>query len=135
MIWLSKGANPPRHPAGTSSIETRLALLHIFGVKAGRLSLNRWVEVCSTRPAQIFGLKRKGHLAPGYDADVVLFDPAQAVTLSPGTLHSTIDFCTYDGLAVSGFPALTISRGEVIVEGGDFVGRPGRGRFIKRSYS
>lgn len=126
--------NPPHHPPGTSSIETRLALLHTFGVKSGRLTMNRWVDACCTRPAQVFGLCRKGRLAPNYDADIVLFDPAKQVTLSPQTLHSAIDFCTYDGMAVAGFPVVTISRGEVIVEDGKFVGRPGRGLFVERSY-
>jgi len=72
--------NPPAHPAGTASIETRLALLYTFGVKTGRLSLNRWVELCCTRPAHLFGLTCKGHLAPHYDADIVLFDPTKEVT-------------------------------------------------------
>jgi len=121
-----------QHPAGTSSIETRLALVHHLGVRTGRLSLNRWVEVCCTRPAEIFGLSRKGRLAPGYDADIVLFDPTKEITFSPHTLHSPIDFCTYDGLTLTGFPVMTISRGEVIVENGQFVGQPGRGRFIER---
>jgi dihydropyrimidinase len=124
-----------RHPAGTASIETRLALLHTFGVKTGRLSLNRWVEVCCTRPAYLFGLARKGRLTPGYDADLALFDPTKEVTFSAKTLHSAIDFCTYEGLTVTGYPVMTISRGEVIVEGGAFTGRPGRGRFVEREIS
>ncbi|MFQ5409850.1 MAG: amidohydrolase family protein, partial [Anaerolineales bacterium] len=126
--------DPPTHPAGTSGIETRVALLHTFGVRTGKLSLNRWVDVCSTRPAQVFGMRNKGRLLPGYDADIVLFDPEKEVTFSTETLHSPIDFCTYDGLRVRGFPVTTISRGDVIVENGAFVGAPGRGRFVPRSY-
>lgn len=121
-----------RHPAGTASIETRLALVHHFGVRAGRLTLNQWVQVCCTRPAEIFGLARKGQLAPGYDADIVLFDPKREVTLSPASLHSSIDFGTYDGMTVTGFPVMVISRGDVIVDNGSFVGQPGRGRFVER---
>jgi dihydropyrimidinase len=117
---------------GVSSIETRLALVHHFGVRTGRLSPNRWVEVCCANPAAVFGLPRKGQLRPGYDADIVLFDPDKTITLTPETLHSAIDYCSYDGLSVTGYPVVTISRGEVIVEDGRFVGQPGRGRFITR---
>ena len=126
----------PRQPGqpgrGVSSIETRLALVHHFGVRTGRLSLNRWVEVCCTNPANIFGLPRKGHLLPGYDADLVLFDPDKTVTFTPQTLHSAIDYCSYDGLTVTGYPVVTLSRGGVMVEEGRFVGQPGWGRFIAR---
>jgi dihydropyrimidinase len=126
----------PRQPGepgrGVSSIEVRLALVHHFGVRTGRLNVNRWVEVCCTNPANIFGLPRKGQLLPGYDADLVLFDPAKTMTFTPETLHSAIDYCSYDGLTVTGYPVVTISRGEVIVEEGRFVGQPGRGRFIER---
>ena len=124
----------PFHPPGAASIETRLALMHTFGVRAGRISLTRWVDACCTRPAQIFGLSRKGQLRPNCDADLVVFDPNQEVVFTPNRLHSSIDFSTYDGLRVTGFPAMTISRGEIIVEGGQFTGRPGRGRFVERSY-
>ena len=124
----------PRQPGepgrGVSSIEARLALVHHYGVRTGRLSPNRWVEVCCANPAAIFGLPRKGQLRPGYDADIVLFDPEKTVTLRPETLHSAIDYCSYDGLTVRGYPVVTISRGEVIVEEGRFVGQPGRGRFM-----
>jgi dihydropyrimidinase len=126
----------PRQPGevarGVSSIETRLALVHQFGVRTGRLSPNRWVEVCCANPVAVFGLPRKGQLRPGYDADIVLFDPEKTMTLTPETLHSAIDYCSYDGLSVTGYPVVTISRGEVIVEDGRFVGPPGRGRFITR---
>jgi dihydropyrimidinase len=90
------------------------------------------VEVCCTNPAKIFDLPRKGQLVPGYDADLVLFDPNKAFTFSPQTLHSAIDFSSYDGITVTGYPVVTLSRGEVIVEDGQFVGQPGRGRFIER---
>ena len=103
-------------PGGVSGIETRLALTHTFGVLAGHLSLRRWVEVCCTRPADLLGLTGKGHLAPGYDADIVLFDPARQVTYTADNLHSNIDYTPYQGVTVTGAPALTISRGEVIVE-------------------
>jgi dihydropyrimidinase len=90
------------------------------------------VEVCCTNPAKIMGLPRKGQLLPGYDADVVIFDPHKNFTFSASALHSAIDYCTYDGITVAGYPRTTISRGEVIVEDGEFFGQPGRGRFIAR---
>jgi dihydropyrimidinase len=125
---------PPVQPPGTSGIETRLALLHTFGVATGRLSLQRWVDVCCTRPALVFGMARKGQLAPGYDADIVMFDPNKTLTLSPETLHSPIGFCSYQGITVKGFPVATISRGQVIVQDGRYVGHPGHGRYIARGY-
>jgi dihydropyrimidinase len=136
---ISTDHNPrPRqadyHPAGTAGIETRLALVHHFGVTHGPLTLNRWVDVCCTRPAQLFGLHQKGQLQPGFDADIVLFDPAKSITFSPQTLHSNIDFCTYQDTSVTGYPVTTLSRGTVIVEDGRFVGSPGHGRFLERAY-
>ena len=122
------------HSAGVSGIEARLSLVHSFGVGAGLIDRCRWVEVCCTRPAELFGLHGKGRLAPGFDADIVLFDPDKEVVLSPSTLHSPLPFSSYDGVTVKGFPVTTISRGEVIVEDGAFVGAPGRGRFVERGY-
>ncbi len=122
-------------PGGISGIETRLALVHTFGVLTGHISLNRWVEACCTRPATLHGLARKGHLAPGYDADIVLFDPAREVTYRADGLHSNITYTPYQGITVKGVPVTTLSRGEVIVENGEFLGRPGRGRFVKRGYN
>jgi dihydropyrimidinase len=126
--------DPPQFVPGSSSIETRLALVHTFGVRAGRISLNRWVDVCCTQPARVFGLNRKGRIAPGCDADLVLFDPERQITYSKDNLHSPIAFSTYEGVPVTGLPVTTISRGEVIVEDGRFTGQPGRGRFIERGY-
>jgi dihydropyrimidinase len=121
-----------RHPAGASGLEVRLAAVHTFGVRTGKIGLPRWVDVCCTGPARVFGLEQKGRLAPGADADIVLFDPEKRVTLTASTLHSPIDFCSYEGIEVHGFPVVTISRGEVLVEAGEFVGTPGRGRFLAR---
>ena len=120
------------HPAGVSGIETRLALVHTFGVNTGRIDLPRWVEACCTRPAELFGLDRKGRLTPGCDADIVVFDPQREVTLSADTLHSELPFASYDGITVRGYPVTTISRGEVIVAGGELLGGAGRGRFVER---
>jgi dihydropyrimidinase len=121
-------------PGGVSGIETRLALAHTFGVLAGHLTLNRWVEACCTLPADLHGMTPKGHLIPGYDADIVLFDPHKEITYTAELLHSNISYTPYAGITVKGVPVKTISRGEVIVEDGQFIGTRGRGRFLKRRY-
>lgn len=121
-----------RIPGGVPSIEGRFSLLYACGVRAGHLSPERWVDLCCTTPARIFGLERKGVIAAGYDADLVIFDPDRAVRLSTETLHENVDWTPYDGLEVTGWPAATISRGQVIAENGAFHGQAGRGRFLKR---
>lgn len=127
------GQSEPQLP-GTSGLETRLALIHTFGVREGYIDLNRWVEVCCTAPAELFGLAHKGRLAPGYDADIVLFDPEMKVTFSPDVLHSPIPFSSFEGLKVIGYPVTTISRGEVIVQNRKLTAEHGRGKFIRRCY-
>jgi dihydropyrimidinase len=123
--------NFSRIPSGAPGIETRLALLYSHGVRPGRLSVSRWVETCCTAPARRFGLApRKGTLAIGADADVVLFDPEKSVVLSTQSLHQNVDYTPYEGWEVQGYPVTVISRGEVIVRDGEFLGRPGRGRFV-----
>ncbi len=120
-------------PGGLPSIEARLSLAHTLGVRAEQLSLERWVEVCCTNPARIFGLRRKGQIAPGFDADLVLFDPARWVTIQAGrTLHERVDWSPYEGMTVQGWPRDVLSRGRVIVCDGEFVGKPGWGRFVFR---
>jgi dihydropyrimidinase len=120
-----------RIPGGAPGIETRLSLLYTHGVRAGRLTLERWVEVCCTAPARRFGLgTRKGTLAVGADADVVIFDPERPVILSAEHLHQNVDYCPYEGWEVQGYPETVLSRGEVIVRDGEFTGTPGRGRFL-----
>ncbi len=120
-------------PNGAPGIETRVPLLFTYGVREGRLSLNRFVDVCATTPAKLFGLyPRKGTIAPGADADIVVFDPEKEVTLSHRTLHQNVDHCPYEGWKVKGYPRLVLSRGEVIVEDGEFKGSKGRGRFVPR---
>jgi dihydropyrimidinase len=121
-------------PPGTSGIEVRLPLAYTFGVRGGHFSAERWVELCCTRPAELFGLSRKGRILPGYDADLVVFDPERQVTLSATNLHSNIDHSTYEGVEVEGYPVVTIGRGEVLVEDGELQVEPGRGRFVERSY-
>ncbi len=124
--------NFSRIPGGVPSIEARFPLIYAYGVRTGRFSANRWVDICCTTPAKLFGLARKGTIAVGYDADLVIFDPEARLTLSTETLHENVDWTLYDGLEVTGWPAVTISRGAVVVEKGEFLGRPGQGRFVVR---
>jgi len=120
-------------PNGAPGIETRMSLLYDGGVVGKRISMNRFVELTSTSPAKIFGMfPRKGTIAPGSDADIVVFDPERKITLSASTLHHRVDYTPYEGRVVQGAPDVVISRGEVIVDGGGFRGRAGRGEFLKR---
>ena len=129
---LGRG-NFAKIPNGAPGIETRMSLVYDGGVRAGHISLNRFVELTSTSPAKIFGLyPRKGTIAPGADADIVVFDPERKVTLSAKTLHMKVDYNPYEGRQVTGAPDVVLSRGRVIVEGSRFVGRAGDGAFIKR---
>jgi dihydropyrimidinase len=124
--------NFARIPGGAPGIETRLPLLYTHGVRAGHLTLERWVEVCCTGPARRFGLApRKGTLAIGADADVILFDPEEQVTLSVDRLHQNVDYCPYEGWKVQGYPVTVLSRGETVVRDGEFVGAAGRGHFLQ----
>ena len=121
-------------PNGAPGIETRMSLVWDGGVRAGRISIHRFVELTSTAPAKIFGLfPRKGTVAPGSDADLVIFDPEKKVTLSARTLHMKVDYNPYEGRSVTGAAETVLSRGRVIVENGKFTGRAGAGSFLKRS--
>jgi dihydropyrimidinase len=111
-----------------------MSLVYDGGVRTGRISLNRFVELTSTSPAKIFGLfPRKGTIAPGSDADIVIFDPEKTTTLGAKTLHMKVDYNPYEGRTVTGVTDTVISRGRVIVDGGRFVGKAGAGAFLKRS--
>jgi dihydropyrimidinase len=120
-------------PNGMPGVETRLHLLH-DAVNEGKISLNRFVEITSTAPAKIFGLyPRKGSLAIGADADVVVWNPKQRFTLSAENLHMRVDYAAYPDKTVTGAPTHVFSRGELVVQNGQFLGRPGYGKFQKRS--
>jgi dihydropyrimidinase len=101
-------------------------------VRRGLLSVNQWVDLCCTTPAQLAGFTRKGKIEVGYDADLVVFDPDAHVTLSTATLHENVDWTPYDGFEIQGWPEITISRGTVIVRDGHFTGTAGHGRFVMR---
>jgi dihydropyrimidinase len=120
-------------PNGMPGIETRLHLMY-EGVREGRISLNRFVEITSTAPAKIFGLyPRKGTLAVGADADVVIWDPEKRFELSHKNLHMKADYASYEGKVVVGAPDKVFSRGELVVDGDKLLGKKGRGQFVKRS--
>jgi dihydropyrimidinase len=104
------------------------------GVGRGLLTENQWVGACCTTPAQLAGFNRKGDIVVGYDADLVIFDPLKEVTLSTDFLHENVDWTLYDGVKLQGWPETTISRGQVIVHDGEFVGERGYGRFVKRRF-
>ena len=117
-------------PGGVPGIETRMSLLF----DAGRLGAERWVAVTATNPARLFGLyPRKGTIAPGSDADLVVWDPDRTWTISAATHHMRVDYNPYEGRVVKGAPALVLSRGRPVVEDGRFVGRPGAGAFLPRA--
>jgi dihydropyrimidinase len=121
-------------PNGAPGIETRMSLVYDGGVRTGRISLNRFVELTSTSPARIFGLfPRKGTIAPGSDADLVIFDPEKTLRLSVGTLHMKVDYNPYEGREVTGVTETVISRGRVIIDGRRFTGRAGSGSFLRRA--
>jgi dihydropyrimidinase len=121
-------------PNGAPGIETRMSLVYDGGVRTGRISLNRFVELTSTSPAKIFGLfPRKGTIAPGSDADIVIFDPNKKTTLSAKTLHMKVDYNPYEGREVTGAAETVLSRGRLVIENGRFVGRAGSGSFLKRN--
>jgi dihydropyrimidinase len=127
--------NYSRIPGGVPSVEMRFPALYSFGVRAGRISLNQWIESCCVAPARLAGLTGKGDIQVGFDADLVIFDPERTMTLSTESLHEQVDWTPYEGLTLQGWPVVTISRGEVIVENDKFYGRPGRGRYARRSFS
>ncbi len=121
-------------PNGGPGIENRLQLLFHHGVNLGRLSLNRFVELVATTPAKLFGMyPRKGTLAPGSDADIVIWDPGANHIISAKTHHMRVDYSMFEGFEVQGNARLVMSRGEVVVEEGRFLGKAGRGVYLKRA--
>ena len=121
-------------PNGGPGIENRLHMLHHFGVRGGRISLNRMVELTSTNVAKLFGLyPRKGTIAPGSDADIVVWDPEKPLTISAKTHHSNVNYNLFEGTEVVGAPEVVLVRGQVIVENDELAASPGAGQFIRRA--
>jgi dihydropyrimidinase len=121
-------------PNGLPGVEDRVDLLHDGGVVGGRLTKERWVEIVSAAPARMFGLAgRKGVVAPGADADLVVYDPNRRHTISAETHHMNVDYSCYEGREVQGGSDVVLSRGRLIVENGEWKGEKGWGRFLKRT--
>lgn len=125
-------------PGGVPSIQSRLTLVYdglvnrLEGDLIEEDALCRWVDICATTPARLMGFHNKGRLLPGYDADIVIFDPDVVHTITTQSLDETAGWTPYEGLDVHGLPVVTISRGEVIFDHGQWLGQPGRGRFVAR---
>jgi dihydropyrimidinase len=120
-------------PNGLPSVEDRFTLIY-QGVRKGEISLTRFVDVVATAPAKMFGLyPRKGTIAPGFDADIVVFDPDRERVLSANDHHMNVDYSCYEGLKVWGLPEVVLQRGKVLVENGEWHGNEGDGRFVSRS--
>jgi dihydropyrimidinase len=121
-------------PNGGPGVEHRMSLIYNGGVVSGKINLNRFVELTSTSAAKLFGLfPRKGTIAVGSDADIVIFDPNEELTLSVETHHMNVDYSAYEGMKVKGVTRTVLSRGRVVIDNGKYVGSPGQGEFLKRS--
>jgi dihydropyrimidinase len=121
-------------PNGLPGVEDRLDLLHDGGVVGGKITKERWVEITSTAPAKLFGMyPRKGAITVGADADIVVYDPNRKHTISAKTHHMDVDYSCYEGRSVQGGSDVVLSRGSAVIRNGEFTGRKGAGRFIKRA--
>jgi dihydropyrimidinase len=120
-------------PNGLPGVEDRVDLLHHGGVVGGKISKERWVEIIATEPARLFGMyPKKGAIAVGADADLVVYDPNRKRTISAGSHHMDVDYSCYEGWEVQGGSDVVLSRGTVVVQDGQFKGRKGHGQFLKR---
>ena len=121
-------------PGGIPGIESRLSLIYTYGVKSGLFNARRWVEICSTNPAKIFGLyPRKGDIQPGSDADIVIFNPNLQEKITASELHENVDYSPYEDFMLDGKPYMTIMRGKIIVKDGQLQASKIRGQFIPRN--
>jgi dihydropyrimidinase len=123
-------------PGGAGGVEHRLALLYTYGILTGRLSFNQLVNICSAEPARIFGIHpRKGDIAAGSDADIVIWNPEPAGIISAESHHMNCDINIYEGIAVRGLPEYVIKGGEVVIERGEMTGKEKRGNYLHRAVS
>jgi dihydropyrimidinase len=118
-------------PNGIPGLETRLPLLFSGGVAAGRIDIHQFVALTATNPAKMYGLyPRKGSIMIGADADIALWNPEMRTVISNDKLHHNVDYTPYEGIAVQGWPVLTLSRGKVVYDGKTFSGAAGAGEFL-----
>ena len=123
-------------PNGIPGVETRLPILFSEGVSKGRISVQKFVDLTSTRPAKLYGMyPRKGTIAIGSDADFALWDPQMRKTITQEILHHGSDYTPYEGFEVTGWPVKTVLRGRVIAEDGQVVGDKGYGTYLSRGFS
>ncbi|MDZ4828103.1 MAG: dihydropyrimidinase [Actinomycetota bacterium] len=127
-------ANFSAIPNGIGGVEHRMDLIY-QGVVDGHISLPRWVELCSTTPARMFGLSRKGVIAPGADADIVVYDPNETTTISVNSHHMNMDYSAYEGTTIQGKVDTVLSRGTVVVQNNAYVGKKGHGQYVRRGQS
>jgi dihydropyrimidinase len=128
-------SNFSKIPNGIGGVEHRMDLIY-QGVVDGKLSVARWVETCSTTPARMFGMyPRKGVIAPGSDADIVIYDPAARTRIGVATHHMNLDYSAYEGTEIDGAVRTVISRGKTIIDRGQYVGAQGGGRYVPCSLS
>jgi dihydropyrimidinase len=122
-----------RIPGGVPSVEMRFPALYSYGVRTGRITLNQWVDMCCTTPARLAGFSNKGDILAGFDADLVIFDAERPMTLNSENLHEQVDWTPYKGMQLKGWPAATLSRGEIVIRDGELLSEAGRGRFCRRT--
>ena len=119
-------------PNGCPGVEHRLLILHTLGVAGGEIDMPKLVDVFSSAPARLFGLyPQKGVIAPGSDADIVVFDPSADAVISAATQMQNVDYTPYEGMPVKGAVQTVLSKGEVVVSDGRWVGKDGAGRYVK----
>jgi dihydropyrimidinase len=131
---MKHGRNAPfkKVANGVPGLEVRTALLFSEGVGKGRIDLPKFVALTATNAAKLYGLyPRKGTIAVGADADLAIWDPDKAVTITQSMMHDAMDYTPYEGKQIKGWPVITLVRGEPVAEGGEFVGKAGRGQFLK----
>ncbi|MFQ5554587.1 MAG: amidohydrolase family protein, partial [Acidimicrobiia bacterium] len=120
-------------PNGLPGVEERLNTMYQGGVVDGRISLNRWVDICCTTPAKMFGMyPKKGNVAVGADADIVVYDPNVSFTYTADTIHMNVDYTAFDGMEITGKPDTVLSRGKVVIANDAYVGTKGDGRYLRR---